>query len=307
MTKGKRIFMQEVGPRDGLQAEPVFVPTERKVALIDALSACGFAKIEVTSFASPKAIPALADASEVTSLIERRPGTVYVALVPNLRGAERALACGVDELNLVMSVSETHNLANLNMTQERSFGEIRTTMREVGASAAVTVSLSTAFGCALEGRQGPEKVLSWAERYRDVGVASFTLCDTSGMANPTQVTDLVRRFRLALPDATLALHFHDTRGMALANAMAAVDAGADRFEASIGGLGGCPYMPGATGNACTEDLVNMLEDCGYDTAVALGPLLEIVRGVPKLLGHALPGHIVNAAFAATVRSTPSVD
>ena len=212
---GRRIHMQEVGTRDGLQAEAVFVPTLEKIALVNRLSHAGMAKIEVTAFVSPKAIPALADAQDVMLGIERVPGVIYSALVPNVRGAERAIESRVDELNLVMSASQTHNLANLRMTQEQSFRalcDVAALARQ--ASLAVNVSLSCSFGCPMEGDVPDSAVLAWCARFiGEMGVTGITLCDTTGMAYPTQVDALTRRFRAAWPDTELSLHFHNTRGM----------------------------------------------------------------------------------------------
>ena len=241
---GRRIHMQEVGLRDGLQMEKAFVPTADKIALCNALSAAGLSKIEVTSFTSPTAIPALRDAEVVMREITRRPGTVYTALVPNLRGAERAIESRTDELNLVMSVSATHNLANLRMTQEQSFAALAQVVALAqGAAVAVNVSLSCVFGCPMEGDVPQADVFGWVQRFVDVGVRGITLCDTTGMAYPTQVHQLTAAARARWSGVEFTLHFHNTRGMGLANVLAAIDAGADRFDASLGGLGGCPYAP----------------------------------------------------------------
>ncbi|MDB5895981.1 MAG: hydroxymethylglutaryl-CoA lyase, partial [Rhodoferax sp.] len=257
----RRIHIQEVGTRDGLQVEAAFVPTEDKIALVNALSHAGLSKIEVTAFVSPQAIPALRDAETVLREIERRPGVVYSALVPNVRGAERAIDARTDEFNLVMSCSETHNLANLRMTRAQSFaalGGVIALARATPSGPALNVSLSCSFGCPMEGDVPAEVVLDWAARFIDLGVRGVTLCDTTGMAFPSQVAALTEAFRRRWPATELTLHFHNTRGMGLANVMAAIDAGADRFDASLGGLGGCPYAPGATGNVCTEEIVHAL-------------------------------------------------
>lgn len=290
----QRLFIQEVSVRDGFQIEPIFVPTEQKVELINALSHTGLAKIEVTSFASPKAIPALADAESVVQRIERVPGVQYAALVPNMRGAERALACNVDELNLVMSASATHSLANLRMTPAQSLAQFAEIVASSKGRAQVNVSLSTAFGCPFEGEIPEAMVLGLLERLAQIGVQRVTLCDTTGMANPAQVNQLCRQVKNAWPELMLTLHFHDTRSMGLANATAALDAGIDRFDASLGGLGGCPFAPGASGNVCTEDLVHMFEAMGYDTAVKLDALLELSSRLPQVVGHDVPGQVVKA-------------
>ena len=303
---GRRLFMQDVGLRDGLQAEAVFVPTADKIALVDALSEAGLAKIEVTAFVSPKAIPALADASEVMHGITRRPGVVYTVLVPNVRGAERAIEARADELNLVMSASESHNLANLRMTRAQSFaGLAEVAAMAHRASAAVNVSLSCAFGCPMEGDVPVQTVLGWCGHFvEQLGARAVTLCDTTGMAYPTQVVALVRAFRERWPGTELTLHFHNTRGMGLANVIAAMDAGADRFDASLGGLGGCPYAPGATGNVCTEEIVHALQCMGCDTGVDLERLIAAAKRLPPLIGHAVPSQIVSAGRRLDLHPRP---
>lgn len=289
MKKGAtRIEINEVGPRDGLQIERAHVPTEDKIALVNALSACGFARIEVTSFTSPKAIPALADAQEVMRGIERRDGVVYTALVPNIRGLERARECGMDEINLVMSASETHNRANLRMTREQSLAELLGILKAAAAQAGLpalpcNVSLSTVFGCPFEGDVDPEEVIRLARTLVDAGATGITLCDTTGMAYPSQVAELSERAQDALPATPLTIHLHNTRGMALANAVAAWQTGITRFDAAAGGLGGCPFAPGASGNVSTEELVHMFQCMNIDTGVDLPALLDIVRGLPALV------------------------
>jgi hydroxymethylglutaryl-CoA lyase len=303
---GRRIHMQEVGTRDGLQAESVFVPTADKIALVNSLSQAGMAKIEVTAFVSPKAIPALADAQHVMLGIERMPGVIYSALVPNVRGAERAIESRTDELNLVMSASETHNLANLRMTQAQSFQglcEVAALARQ--AALAVNISLSCSFGCPMEGDVPEDTVLAWCARFIDeAGADGVTLCDTTGMAYPSQVAALTARFRAAWPDTELSLHFHNTRGMGLANVLAGIDAGAGRFDASLGGIGGCPYAPGASGNVCTEEVVHALQLMGYDTGVDLGRLLDASSRLPALIGHETPSQIVKAGRRLDLHRPP---
>jgi hydroxymethylglutaryl-CoA lyase len=304
---GRRIHVQEVGLRDGLQAESRFVPTADKIALADALSHAGLTKIEVSSFVSPKAVPVLADAVEVFGGIARAPGVVYSALVPNLRGAERAIAAGVDEMNLVMSASESHNLSNLRMTREQSFAglmAVAALARRHGVR--VNVSLSCSFGCPMEGEVAQEAVLDWCARFvGELQVQGITLCDTTGMAYPTQVGELAQQVRERWPDTELTLHFHNTRGMGLANVLAGIAAGADRFDASLGGIGGCPYAPGATGNVCTEEIVHALELMGYDTGVDLEQLLAAARDLQNLLGHDVPSQIVKAGRRLDLHPAPA--
>lgn len=289
-----RIYIQEVSVRDGFQIESVFVPTEQKIALINALGRTGLAKIEVTSFTSPKAIPALADAEAVMHRIDRVPGVQYAALVPNLRGCERALACGVDEINVVVSASESHNLANLRMTPEQSLVQISGIVKQTAGKAFLNASLSTAFGCPFEGDIPQSRVMEMVGRFVDMGIHGVSLCDTTGMANPRQVYEVCRAVKERWPALTLTAHFHNTRGMGLANALAASQAGIDRFDASLGGLGGCPFAPGASGNVCTEDMVHMFNAMGYDTGVDLGGLIELSKTLPGLVGHDVPGQVVKA-------------
>ena len=304
--RGRRIHLQEVGTRDGLQAECAFVPTEDKIALVNELSATGLSKIEVTAFVSPQAIPALRDAEVVLREIERRPGVVYSALVPNMRGAERAIEARADELNLVMSASETHNLANLRMTRAQSFAALS----QVAALAqnqgvAVNVSLSCAFGCPMEGDVPESTVLGWAQRFVDLGVRGITLCDTTGMAFPGQVVALTQAFRLRWPQTELTLHFHNTRGMGLANVLAGIDAGADRFDASLGGIGGCPYAPGATGNVCSEEIAHALALMDFDTGIDLMRLVAASKRLPGLIGHDTPSQITKAGQRLDLHPVPA--
>jgi len=308
LGQGRRIHIQEVGPRDGLQVEPVFVPTAEKIALLDALSALGLAKIEATAFVAPQAVPALADADAVLRGMRRVPGVIVSALVPNVRGAARAIEAGADELNLVMSASETHNLSNLRMTRAQSFAalaEVARLARDAGV--AVNVSLSCSFGCPMEGEVPAATVLDGSRRVvEELGADGLSLCDTTGMAFPPQVEALVRDVRARWPATTLTLHFHNTRGLGLANVLAAIDAGADRFDAALGGLGGCPYAPGATGNVCTEDIVHALGLMGYDCGVNLDGLIAASRRLPALIGRDTPGQIAKAGKRLDLHA-PSAD
>lgn len=288
-----RIYINEVAPRDGFQIEPVFIPTADKIALINALSPTGLARIEVSSFTSPKAIPTLRDAAEVMKAIERRPGVIYTALIPNEKGVERALTCGTDELNFVMSASDSHGQANLHMTANQSL-ERFARMSDLAAATATNASISTAFGCPFEGAVSPEHVLDIAERIAELGIDGITLCDTTGMANPAQVAALCRQVIEGHPGLNLTLHLHNTRGMGLANALAGWQAGVCHFDAALGGLGGCPFAPGATGNVCTEDLVHMFEQMGVDTGVDLERLLGVAERLPSIVGHDVPGQVVKA-------------
>lgn len=301
-----RIFFNEVVTRDGFQMEPEFIPTDAKVALIDALSGCGYAKIEATSFTSAKAIPMLRDAEEVMGRIRRIPGVEYAVLVPNLRGAERALEARADELNLVMSASESHNQANLRMSRAQSFAALSEVVRVVDGRTAINVSLSTAFGCPMEGDVPAAEVLQLAQRFSDLGVRGITVCDTTGMAHPVQVSALCDALQRQLaPSLQLTLHFHNTRGMGLANLLAAVQAGIVRFDGSLGGLGGCPYAPGASGNIASEDAIHMLQAMGNDTGVDLDRLLQVAAGLPAVVGHEVPAQVSKAGPISRLHTAPT--
>lgn len=290
-----KIEINEVAPRDGLQIEARFVPTEAKIRWIDALSTTGLRRIEATSFTSPKAIPNLRDAADVVTGIQRREGVDITVLVPNVKGTERALACQVDEINLVMSASNSHGLANLRMTPEQSLEQFAAILEVAqGSGVFINASLSTTFGCPFEGEIPEARVLELVGKLIDLGIQGVTLCDTTGMANPAQVKRLCDAVLGRWPETPFTLHFHNTRGMGLANAMAAWQAGISRFDASLGGLGGCPFAPGASGNVCSEDLVHMFEAMGVDTGVDLDALLEVAATLPDLIGHDVPGQVVKA-------------
>jgi hydroxymethylglutaryl-CoA lyase len=301
----QHVFIHEVVTRDGFQIEPEFIPTELKIELIDALSDAGLAKIEVTSFVSPKAVPNLRDAEEVMAGIKRNPSVTYVALIANVRGVERAIAARVDEVNLVVSVSETHNRANVRRSTAASFEGFTEIVQALdGTGIAVTGALSTAFGCPFEGEQAPGRVMQFVARYVDVGVDCVTLADTTGMAHPRQVLALCTEVRARWPALDLALHFHNTRGMGLANVLSGLAAGIQRYEACLGGLGGCPFAPGATGNICTEDLVHMLEGMEYNTGVDLDKLLAASRRLGAIVHHDLPGQVVKAGKSTELHPSP---
>ncbi len=300
-----RIYFNDVVLRDGFQIEANFVPTDDKVRLVDELSECGFAKIEVTSFTSPKAIPMLRDAEEVMGRIKRLPGVEYTVLVPNLRGAERAFESKADEFNLVMSTSETHNLANLRMGREKSFAGLVEVIQYVDGRTPINVSLSTCFGCPMEGEVPQEVVEGFAQRFADLGVRGLTICDTTGMANPDQVKRMSEVLQKRFPSLQLTLHFHNTRGMGLANVLAAVQSGIVRFDGSLGGLGGCPYAPGASGNISSEDAIHMLDAMGYDTGMNIPKLLKLARELPKIVGHEVPGQVAKAGSTYTLHPEPS--
>ncbi|MBL8519347.1 MAG: hydroxymethylglutaryl-CoA lyase [Betaproteobacteria bacterium] len=305
-----RIYINDVAVRDGFQIEKNVIATETKVALIDMLSQTGLAKVEVTSFVHPKLVPNMADAAEVLAHIQRVPGVAYTVLVPNLKGMERAVEAHrargtIDEINVVMSVSETHNRANINRTCEESFADFAV-MIGIAKAAGIRMNgtLSTTFGCPFEGHVAEQRVMAFAERYAALGFDGVTLADTTGMGNPAQVKRIAAEAVRRLPGIEFTLHFHNTRGMGLANVVAGIEAGIVRYDGSLGGLGGCPFAPGATGNICTEDMVNMLEDMGYDTGVELDKLLAAAVKLPAIVGHEVPGQVMRAGRTLHLHPVP---
>jgi hydroxymethylglutaryl-CoA lyase len=287
--------IREVGPRDGLQNEPP-VPVADRVRLIDALAAAGVRRIEAASFVHPDAIPAMAGAEETLAGVNRRPGVRYTALVPNRRGAERALAAGADELEAVVSASRTHNLKNLRRTPEESLEEIAAVVALAHAAGRpVDACVATCFGCPYEGDVDPAVVAGYARRVLDLGADTVFFGDTTGMGSPRRVGLLLDALEAEGIDLGLiALHLHDTRGTGLANAYAALERGVTRFDASIGGLGGCPYAPGASGNIATEDLVHMVEDLGISTGISLDGLIAAAHLAEEIVGRRLPGQVMRS-------------
>jgi hydroxymethylglutaryl-CoA lyase len=302
----RQIQIQEVALRDGLQSEPQFIASSDKIALVNALSQTGLSRIEVTAFVSAQAIPALKDAEIVMNEITRQSDVIYSALVPNLVGAQRAIAARSHELNMVISASESHNLSNLRMTKEQSFHSLTSVAAQAqDAGVGVNVSLSCSFGCPMEGEIDSATVMAWCQRFMQTsGVTGISLCDTTGMAYPSQVNELTHAFLARWPASALSLHFHNTRGMGLANILAAIDAGAFRFDSSLGGIGGCPFAPGASGNVCTEDVVHALELMGYDTNVDLEGLMVVARQLQALLGHDLPSQLLKAGQRLDLHPLP---
>jgi hydroxymethylglutaryl-CoA lyase len=289
-----QLSVREVGPRDGLQNEDP-VPTRAKIELIDRLSATGVRRIEAVSFVRPEAIPQMADADAVWRGIERSERVSYSALVPNLRGAVRALEAGLDEIEAVVSASDTHNRKNVNRSTEESLDDIAGIIalaHDRGASCQVIVS--TAWGCPYEGDVPVDRVLAVAGRAVADGADSVSFGDTTGMATPGRVQRLVGEFRSAHPEISLNLHFHNTRGTGLANVLAALELGVADFDASVGGLGGCPYAPGATGNIATEELVHMVEDMGVATGIDLDALIDTAAAAERIIGRVLPSQVLRA-------------
>lgn len=291
------VKVKEVGPRDGLQAESAILPTEDKLRLIDCLTEAGLREIETSSFVNPKAIPPLADAAEVFANLDRRLGVIYSAIVPNEKGAHRAVEAGADEIQVFLAATESYNQSNVRMSMEESFEQsARIAEIVLGAGIPFVAVLSTAFGCPYEGAVSPERVLDLCGRLVELGAGEITLADTTGMAYPTQVRELSTSYQDRYPEVPPRLHFHNTRGMGLANVFAALEVGVGRFDASVGGLGGSPYAPGATGNISTEDLVHMLHEMGIKTEVDLEALIGCAQLLEELLDHELPGQVMKAGI-----------
>jgi hydroxymethylglutaryl-CoA lyase len=293
--KGRRVTVVEVGPRDGLQNEHVTVATADKIEFVNRLSAANLPVIEVSAFVSPKWVPEMADAADVFAGITRRPGTRYTALVPNLAGLDRALEAGVSEIAIFAASTETFSRKNIN----QSIDESLTTYRQVcdrahAAGLRVRGYLSTAFGCPFEGDVPPDRVAEVAARIVDLGVFEVSVSDTIGIAHPGQVPRVLDAVLARVPVEKVALHFHDTRGTALANVLTALPFGIRTFDASAGGLGGCPYAPGAAGNLATEDLIYMLDGLGIETGVSLNAVTDASAFIESRLDHRLPSRYSQA-------------
>jgi hydroxymethylglutaryl-CoA lyase len=290
----EKVSIREVGPRDGLQNEAP-VPTGDKIELLNALSETGVRRIEAVSFVHPKAIPQMADADEVWASAERDPSVRYSALVPNSRGATRALAAGFREIEVVVSASDTHNRKNVNRSTDESLDDIAALIEQLHANGAqAEVIVATSFGCPFEGDVDPKRVAGIVSRVLADGADRIGFGDTTGMATPRRVRDLLDAVRPVSGEAPLLLHFHDTRGTGLANIVTALDFGITEFDASIGGLGGCPYAPGATGNVATEEVVHMLHDMGVDTGIDLEKLIEVAALAQRVIGRPLESGVLRA-------------
>lgn len=298
MRMPAQVSIVEVGPRDGLQNERALITTADKIAFVDRLSAAGCATIEVSAFVSPKWVPQMADAREVLAGISRRAGVRYTALVPNRAGLARALEAGVTEIAIFAAASETFSQRNLNQSIDASLTTYAEVCREaLAADLRVRGYLSTCFGCPYEGPVAPAQVASVARRLLDLGVFEVAISDTIGVAHPGQVPQVLDAVTAVLPLNQVALHFHDTRGTALANVLAALDYGVTTFDSSAGGLGGCPFAPGAAGNLATEDLIYMLDGLGVVTGVSLARIAEASRFLESRLGHRLPSRYLQSAPA----------
>jgi hydroxymethylglutaryl-CoA lyase len=300
---GTHVQIVEVGPRDGLQNETAHIPTDQKIAFVDRLADAGHTVIEVSAFVSPKWVPQMADAADVFAGIRRKPGVRYTALVPNLAGLARARESRVDEVAVFAAASETFSKRNINQSIDESFNTYRQVCSEARIQGMpIRGYLSTCFGCPFEGHVPPAKVADVALRLIDLGVYEIVLSDTIGIAHPGQVREVVGEVANRIALSQVALHFHDTRGTALVNVLAGLQLGVTTFDASAGGLGGCPYAPGAAGNVATEDLVYLLDGLGVHTGVRLESVMVASRALEPLLGHPLPSRVVQATNATRRRA-----
>jgi hydroxymethylglutaryl-CoA lyase len=307
MQTPTRAEVTEVGPRDGFQAEKTFIPTARKIEFLDRLIDAGVPRIEATSFVSPRAVPQLSDAEDVLRGVDRTRGALLVALVPNKRGALRAAEAAIDQMVVFLSASESHNNRNVNRTIDASLAGFEDVAR-VAAEAKIPVhgAIATAFGCPFEGDVPAARVAEIARRYQQLGFSGVSLGDTTGMATPPLVAAAVEAIRAVAPDFPITLHFHNTRGIGLANVMTGLQLGIDRYESSFGGIGGCPFAPRATGNICTEDLVYLLHEMGVQTGIDLRKLTDIACDVETAVEHDLPGQVMKAGLRLDLHSLDSV-
>jgi hydroxymethylglutaryl-CoA lyase len=294
MDMPKEALIIDVGPRDGFQNVKDLIPTEIKLRVIEAIADAGVKEMEITSFVHPKAVPQMADAMEVAREVvgKYKGGFRMIALVPNVKGAENAAKCGVNDVTYVISASESHNKANVNKTVDESLDDLNT-LSKAYPQLFVRLSVATSFGCPFEKTISEEAVLKLVERAVERGVREVTLCDTIGVANPVQVMKLVKKTKEILGGLPLALHMHDTRGMGLANTLAGLIAGVARFETSVGGLGGCPFAPGASGNTASEDTINMMREMGIATGIDLEKYMRAVTIVKDKIQRDLSGHLGN--------------
>lgn len=295
MKTPAKVDVIEVGMRDGLQMESQFIATTTKITLIDALMAAGVRHIEASSFVSPRAVPQLADAAAVLAGAVRPAGSHFAVLAPNLQGVERAIAAKADEIVVFISASESHNQKNLNRPIEHSLRDISAISQRICSTEIQQKgAIACAFGCPFEGDISPLALKGIVAHFYGLGFRSLTLGDTTGMATPPLVYRRVSELKDAFPDLRLSLHFHNTRGIGLANVMAGLQSGVDSYESSIGGLGGCPFAPGASGNICTEDLVYLLHEMGIETGIDLDKLIHVAQHMERILGRTLPGQTMKA-------------
>jgi hydroxymethylglutaryl-CoA lyase len=302
----KSIELTEVGTRDGLQSESHFVPTEKKIALIRSVIAAGFRRVEATSFVSPRAVPQLADATEVVRAT-RGLGARIAALVPNAKGARRALEAGADEVAVFISASESHSRTNLNMPVAEALKAVEG-VAEIAADGGMVLrgAIAVAFGCPFEGDVDPAGVSAIAATLKSMGVRTLTLGDTTGMASPRIVEAVCGRLSEDHPDLRLTLHFHNTRGLGLVNVMTGLKLGIDSYESAVGGLGGCPFAAGATGNVCTEDLVYLMAELGIETGIDLDATIAVAKELERELGRELPGQLLRSGPRSRLHPIGSV-
>jgi len=291
----KKVKITEVGPRDGFQSEKNILKTEDKIDVINNLIEAGFPRIEVSSFVSPKAIPQLADAEIILNKVKRNPNTTLAALVPNARGALRAVDAKLDEIVVFLSASESHNKKNVNRSVQESLLGFKEIADIAGKNnIPIQGDIATAFGCPFEGNVSSKKLADISKEYKLMGFKGVTLGDTTGMATPPVVTDAINAIRDNVPDFEITLHFHNTRGVGLANVMTGLNLGISDYESCFGGMGGCPFAPNATGNICSEDLIYLLHEMGIETGIDLDQLIKIAKKVESLVGHRLPGQVMRA-------------
>ena len=291
----KEVRVTEVGPRDGFQSEKTVLKTEDKIDIINNLIEAGFPRIEVSSFVSPKAIPQLADAETILNKVNRNSNTTLAALVPNSRGALRAVEAKLDQIVVFLSASESHNKKNVNRSVDESLQGFREIADIAGKNnIPIQGDIATAFGCPFEGNISPKKLANISKEYKKMGFRGVTLGDTTGMATPVVVTDAINAIRDNVPDFNITLHFHNTRGVGLANVMTGLNEGITDYESCFGGMGGCPFAPNATGNICSEDLIYLLHEMGIKTGIDLDKTIAIAKKVESLVGHKLPGQVMRA-------------
>ena len=291
----KEVRVTEVGPRDGFQSEKTVLKTEDKIDIINNLIEAGFPRIEVSSFVSPKAIPQLADAETILNKVNRNSNTTLAALVPNSRGALRAVEAKLDQIVVFLSASESHNKKNVNRSVDESLQGFREIAEIAGKNnIPIQGDIATAFGCPFEGNISPKKLANISKEYKQMGFKGVTLGDTTGMATPVVVTDAIKAIRDNVPDFNITLHFHNTRGVGLANVMTGLNEGITDYESCFGGMGGCPFAPNATGNICSEDLIYLLHEMGIETGIDLDKTIAIAKKVESLVGHKLPGQVMRA-------------
>ena len=291
----KKVKITEVGPRDGFQSEKTILKTEDKIDVINHLIDAGYQRIEVSSFVSPKAIPQLADAETILNKVKRNSKSTLAALVPNAKGALRAVEAKLDEIVVFLSASESHNKKNVNRTVKESLKGFKEIADIAGKNnIPVQGDIATAFGCPFEGNVSSKKLVDISKEYKLMGFKGVTLGDTTGMATPPVVTNAIKAIRDNVPDFEITLHFHNTRGVGLANVMTGLNQGISDYESCFGGMGGCPFAPNATGNICSEDLIYLLHEMGIETGIDLDQLINIAKKVESLVGHKLPGQVMRA-------------